>query len=169
MTTRTSLLGALAAGCLAAASLGAAAATADDGHTVTSTVTEHGTFGVPNATDFCTGEPISPTITGNEVFHVTFFPSGDEFWGTNTTEGTGSYVQPSTGLVFSGRVTVWGNFNQNSKNSNSTFTATFSLTAVDSAGATHTETGHITEHVVFSAADPTTPAVFFTDFNATCS
>jgi hypothetical protein len=169
MTTKTRTISTLAAAGLAMAGLGTAPALADPGHTVSTTVNQHGTFQIPGATDFCTGEAINPTITGNSVFHITYFPGGDEFWLTETTEGTGSFVQPSTGLTFSGRVTVWDNFNQNNQNSNSTFTATFKLTAVDSLGVTHTETGHITAHVAYSAADPTNPTVSFFNFNATCS
>jgi hypothetical protein len=169
MTTKTSILSALAASGLALAALGAAPATADPGHTVSTTTTEHGTFAVGDATDFCTNEPVAPTITGNEVFHVTYFPGGDEVWGTFTTEGTASFLQPSTGLTFSGRITVWGNFNVNERNSNNTFTATFSLTAVDSSGVTHTESGHLVQHIGFNAVDPSTPVVEFIKLNATCS
>ena len=84
----------------------ALAAAGGTGHTVTQTVTQHGTWTETGDTDFCTGETISPTITGNSVMHVTYFPAGDEVWGTFTTEGTGSVVQPSSGLTFSGRGTV---------------------------------------------------------------
>lgn len=169
MTTTTRTLRGLAAAGLALAGIGAAPAVADAGHTVSVTTTEHGTFTETDATDFCTGEPITPTIAGNSVFHVTYFPTGDEGWGTFTTTGTASYLQPSTGLTYSGRVTVWGNFNSNNQNGNSTFTATFNLTAVDSSGVTHSETGHVVEHVTFNAADPTNPIVSFTNFDGTCS
>ncbi|MET3176630.1 UNVERIFIED_ORG: hypothetical protein ABIB52_004505 [Arthrobacter sp. UYCu721] len=169
MTVKTRILGALAAASLALAGLGAAPATADPGHTVSITTVEHGTFTVSDAADFCTGEPIVPTITGNSLFHVTYFPAGDEVWGTFTVEGTASFLQPSTGLTFSGRITVWGNFNVNERNQNDTFTATFTLTAVDSSGVTHTESGHVVAHVAFNAVDPTSPIVSFNKFNATCS
>lgn len=169
MTTKRRILTFFAASALAVAGLGTTPASADPGHTVSTTITEHGTFTVADAADFCTGEPITPTITGNQVFHVTYFPGGDEVWITFTVEGTGSFVQASSGLTFSGRVTVWGNVNVNEKNSNNTFTATFSLTAVDSSGVTHTESGHITSHITFNALDPVNPVVSFTDFNATCS
>jgi hypothetical protein len=64
---------------------------------------------------------------------VTFFPGGDEAWGTFTEEGKATFVQDSSKLTFSGRVTVWGNFNVNNKNSNNTFTASFSLSALPSS------------------------------------
>jgi hypothetical protein len=148
----------------------ASPATAAGGsHTVSITENVHGTFPVGDATDFCTGEPISPMITGNEVNHVTFFPGGDEVWGTFTMEGVGSFVQPSSGLTYSGRVVVWGNFNVNNKNSNDTFTATFKLSAVDASGVTHYEVGNLTTHVTYNAVDPTSPVVSFDKMNATCS
>jgi hypothetical protein len=129
----------------------------------------HGTFPVGDATDFCTGEAISPMITGNEVSHVTFFPGGDEVWGTFTTEGVGSFLQPSSGLTYSGRVTIWGNFNVNNRNSNNTFTATFKLSAVDASGVTHLETGHLTSHVTYNAVDPGSPVISFDKMVMTCS
>lgn len=169
MTIKRRILTIFAACAFAVAGLGTVPASAAPGHIVSTTVTQHGTFTVNGAADFCTGELITPTITGNQVTHVTYFPGGDEAWGTFTVEGQGSFVQASTGLTFSGRVTVWGNFNVNEKNSNNTFTATFRLTAVDSYGVTHTESGHITSHITFNALDPANPVVSFTDFNATCS
>src|SRR6478735_4480086 len=71
----------------------ALAAAGGTGHTVTQTVHQHGTWTETGDNDFCTGELISPTITGNSVEHVTYFPAGDEAWGTFTTEGVGSFVQ----------------------------------------------------------------------------
>lgn len=145
------------------------AATGGKGHTVTMTTHQHGTWTEPGDTDFCTNEPVSPTFTGNEVFHVTYFPAGDEVWGTFTEEGTVTFLQASTGLTFTGRVTVWGNFNVNEKNSNNTFTATFTATAVDSGGVTHYEVGHQVMHIAYNAVDPTTPVVSFQKANMTCS
>ena len=147
----------------------ALAAAGGTGHTVTETQHQHGTWTETGDTDFCTGDTISPTLTGNEVEHVTYFPAGDEVWGTFTTEATGSFVQPSTGLTYSGRVTVWGNFNVNEKNSNDTFTASFTLSAVDADGVTHLETGHEVAHIGFNALDPLNPIVSFDKLSATCS
>ena len=145
------------------------AAAGGTGHTVTMTTHQHGTWSEPGDTDFCTGESVTPTITGNEVFHVTYFPGGDEVWGTFTEEGSATFLQPSSGLTFSGRVTVWGNFNVNRQNSNNTFTATFKATAVDSSGVTHYEVGHQVMHISFNAADPSSPIVSFEKMNMTCS
>lgn len=157
-----------AAACLAAASAVAvpSAAMADTGHTVTQTDHQHGTWVEPGDTDFCTGAPMTPTITGNEVEHVTFFPGGDEVWGTFTEEGTATGTVGD--LVYSGRVTVWGNFNVNERNQNQTFTATFDLTATDADGVVHTEVGHEVAHVGWDAVSQQ-PVVSFDKMYFTCS
>lgn len=147
----------------------AAAATGGTGHTVTMTTHQHGTWTEPGDTDFCTNEPVTPTITGNSVFHVTYFPGGDEVWLTFTETGTATFVQSSSKLTFSGRVTVRGNFNLNNQNSNSTFIANFDLTAVDTAGVTHFEVGHQLAHIAYNAVDPTTPIVSFEKMTVTCT
>lgn len=72
-------------------------------------------------TDFCTG--VSPTLTGNTSEHVTYFTNSDEAWGTFTSEA--SVVVDVSGLTYTGHVTFWGNFNQNERNANSTFIASF--------------------------------------------
>jgi hypothetical protein len=48
---------------------------------VTQTFHQHGTWIEPGDTDFCTGAPVTPTITGNTVQHVTYFTGSDEAWG----------------------------------------------------------------------------------------
>lgn len=155
---------------LAAAQMSpASAAPGGTGHTVTMTEHMHGTWTESGDTDFCTGEEVTPTLNGNSVFHVTFFPGGDEVWGTFTEEGKATFLQASSGLTFSGRVTVWGNFNVNEKNSNNTFTSNFMLTAVDAAGVTHYEVGHQLMHIAFNAVDPSTPTVSFEKMSMTCS
>lgn len=149
--------------------LPALAAAGGTGHTVTETQHQHGTWTEDGDTDFCTGDTISPTFTGNGVQHVTYFPDGDEVWGTFTEEGRVSFVQPSSGLTFTGRVTVWGNFNVNEKNSNNTFTASFNASAVDADGVTHLEVGHEVAHIAFNAVDPLDPIVSFDTMSVTCS
>ncbi len=146
----------------------AAAAQGGTGHTVTQTDHMHGTWVESGDTDFCTNEPVTPTITGNAVFHVTFFPGGDEVWGTFTETGTATFLQPSSGLTFSGRITVWGNFNVNERNANNTFTATFKLTAVDAAGVVHYEVGHQVFHIGWNAVSDQ-PVVDFAKMTMTCS
>jgi len=172
MATRRSIPRLLLLGAASVAVMGlgapAYAAAGGTGHTVTETVHQHGTWTEPGDTDFCTNEEITPTITGNSVSHVTYFPGGDEAWGTFTETGTATLLQPSSGLTFSGRFTVWGNFNINNKNSNNTFTATFNFTAVDSAGGTHVEVGHQLFHITFNAVSDQ-PVVEFSKMSVTCS
>lgn len=163
------LLGVAAAGAALVVVQALPGVAAGGDHTVSTTQTQHGTWTEQGDTDFCTNELISPTISGNSVFHITYFPAGDEVWGTFTTEGQASFLQPSSGLTFSGRVTVWGNFNVNNKNSNSTFTASFSATALDSAGVTHYEVGHQVMHIGYNAVDPLNPIVSFEKMRVTCS
>ncbi len=161
----------LATGLVAVCALGLTAgtsyaATGGTGHTVSETFHQHGTWTEPGDTDFCTGDTIAPMITGNEVEHVTYFPSGDEVWGTFTEEGTATAVVGD--LTYSGRITVWGNFNVNEKNANNTFTATFDLSAVDAAGVTHVEVGHEVAHVAWNAVSQE-PVVSFDKMYVTCS
>ena len=141
-------------------------ATGGTGHTVSETFHQHGTWSEPGDTDFCTGADITPTITGNEVEHVTYFPGGDEVWGTFTEEGTATALIGD--LTYSGRITVWGNFNVNEKNANNTFTASFKLSAVDADGVTHVEVGHEVAHVGWDAISQQ-PVVSFDKMYVTCS
>lgn len=142
------------------------AAAGGTGHTVSETFHQHGTWSESGDTDFCTGAEITPTFTGNEVEHVTYFPGGDEVWGTFTEEGTVSAVEGD--LTYTGRVTVWGNFNVNEKNANNTFTASFDLSAVDASGVTHLEVGHEVAHVGWDAVSQQ-PVVSFDKMSVTCS
>jgi hypothetical protein len=156
----------------AAAGLGAAvlfatpALAGSNGQTVTQTFTQHGTWTEYGDTDFCTGATVNPTITGNEVQHVTYFTGSDEAWGTFTEEGTVSAAL--NGLTYTGRITVWGNFNINEKNQNTTFTATVNLSATDSSGVVHYETGHEVTHLAWNAVSDQ-PVVSFDKMTFTCS
>jgi hypothetical protein len=153
--------------CALALSAGASyAAAGGTGHTITQTDHQHGTWTEQGDSDFCTGAPITPTITGNEVEHVTFFPGGDEAWGTFTEEG--SVSADENGLHFTGRITVWGNFNVNERNANTTFTATFKLSATDDQGVTHVEIGHEVAHVAWNAISQE-PVVSFDKMFVTCT
>ena len=160
-----------AAGLAAAATLAlplsaASAAAGGQGHTVTETDHQHGTWVEGGDTDFCSGQEITPTITGNSVEHTTYFPGGDEVWGTFTEEG--SATATIDGLTYSGRITIWGNFNVNEKNANNTFTATFKLSATDDAGVVHQEIGHEVAHVGWNAVSEE-PVVSFDRMWLTCS
>jgi hypothetical protein len=119
------------------------AAPGGTGHTVTETQTFHGTFDpgfdTPNP---CTGAAVvSASAVGNGVMHVTFFPAGDEGWGTFTETGKVT-VLDSAGVTLTGHFTSWGNFNTNNKNSNSTFTLTVKLTGSDGSTVSLHEVQH---------------------------
>ncbi|HXR41734.1 MAG TPA: hypothetical protein VN738_04955 [Acidothermaceae bacterium] len=167
MKTRAFMAAGCVAGVIAAVPVSPAfAAAGGTGHTVTETLHQHGTWTETGDTDFCTGEEVTPTITGNMVQHVTFFPGGDEVWGTFTEEGT--VVADIRGLTYTGRITVWGNFNVNEKNANNTFTSSANLSAVDENGVVHVEVGHEVAHVSWNAVDQA-PTVSFDKMSFTCS
>lgn len=154
-------VGVAAIGSLAALSLPAMAAS-PHGQTVTETTNQHGTWVETGDTDFCTGAPVSPTITGNEVNHFTYFTESDEVWGTFTEEG---HVSATIGgVLYTGRITVWGNYNLNERNSNQTFTQSVNLSGSDGS----TEVGHEVSHVTFDAVTDQ-PVVSFDKMYITCS
>jgi hypothetical protein len=156
-------IGALA---LILACAGTAAAASPHGQTVTETDHQHGTWTETGDTDFCTGADVSPTITGNSVEHVTYFTNSDEAWGTFTEEGT--VVGVIGDLTYTGRITTWGNFNQNEHNTNNTFTSSVNLTATDADGVVHTEAGHEVAHMSWNAVSDQ-PVVSFDKMNFTCT
>ncbi len=170
MTTRTVGIGlCLALLGTAALGLGPAApssAASPHGQTVTETYHQHGTWTEPGDTDFCTGAPVTPTITGNSVEHATYFTGSDEAWGTFTEEGT--VVGVIGDLTYTGRITVWGNFNVNERNQNNTFTTSVSLSATDAQGVVHYEVGHEVAHVGWNAVSDQ-PVVSFDRMSFTCS
>jgi hypothetical protein len=77
-------------------------------------------------------DPYMITLTSNLVEHVTAFEDGREH-GTFTQTGTfvAKALEPG-GLDASGKVTIWGGFNDNGKTVNGTFT--FNLTGSYSDG-----------------------------------
>jgi hypothetical protein len=144
---------------------------AGSGHTVTLTEHQHGTFVEPelNANP-CTGDPLmtpgTPSVpgaefTGNAVFHVTYFPDGDEVWATFTETGSVAAVGAS-GATYRGHATVWGNFNLNERNSNESFTVSFRVDGSDGSSFT----GHETMHVTYNGNGEIT--VTFDNFRLTC-
>jgi hypothetical protein len=143
-----------------------ALAASPHGQTVTQTFHQSGTWTEPGDTDSCTGADITPTITGNEVEHVTFFTNSDEAWGTFTEEGS---VAVTIGdLDYTGRVTTWGNFNQNERNQNNTFTSSVKVSATDAEGVVHQEVGHEVAHMSWDAVSDQ-PVVSFDKMTFTCS
>jgi hypothetical protein len=121
----------------------ASAAPGGTGHTVTETELIHGEFDPgledPNP---CTGaDVVSASAFGNVVMHVTFFPDDDEVWATFTETGRITILD-SNGVTYTGRITAWGNFNLNEKNTNSTFTVSVKLTGSDGSTITLHEVQH---------------------------
>jgi hypothetical protein len=123
--------------------LAAGASAAGGNHTQTSTQTFHG-FNTSTATNPCNGDTIDLSQSSNIVSHVTFFPAGDEAWGTFTEEDKVVGTDEGTGVVYSGHSTFWGNFNLNNQNSNSTFTGSVHVTGSDGSSISYHEVGHMT-------------------------
>jgi hypothetical protein len=80
------------------------------------------------------------TTTSNLVEHETVFPDG-RVHATFTQTGTFVAVNPTL-PDFSGKFTIWGNFNFNGKTANSTFTLTVHGTGDDGSTFKHHETAH---------------------------
>jgi hypothetical protein len=128
-----------------AAAGSAVAAPGGTGHTVTQTDNFHG---VQQTTDVnpCTGNTVDLSETSNVVNHVTFFPAGDEVWGTFTEEDKVTVVDEGTGVVYTGHSTFWGNFNVNERNANDTFTGSIHVTAADGSSISYHEVMHETQN-----------------------
>lgn len=157
--------------CLAAvvALLAAGAALADAGGQGTVTITQHAHNIVlfSNATtNPCTGAPGTITaVSANEVQHETFFtaPGADEFWATETDEGTATFTPDDpSGVSASGHFAAWFGISSNNKNGVVHDTNNFNLTGSDGS------------HIVVHIADQTTMnangviTVNFSNFDAHC-
>jgi hypothetical protein len=140
------ILAAVAVPALAAsAMLGtASAASANTGHTVSSTDHFHGVQPFDQVNP-CTGDEITGSETSNLVMHVTYFPASDESWSTFTEEDNFSALDASTGVAYSGHDTVWGNANVNQQNANETFTFSVRATGSDGSVITSHEAAHLTQ------------------------
>jgi hypothetical protein len=121
----------------------AVAAAGGQGHTVTQTDNFHG-LQTTTDTNPCTGNTIDLTETSNIVQHVTFFPGGDEVWGTFTEEDKVTGIDEGTGVVYTGHSTFWGNFNVNERNANDTFTGSIHVTGSDGSTISYHEVMHET-------------------------
>jgi hypothetical protein len=121
--------------------VGPAALAAGGDHTQSFTEHQHGTI-VQKEISPCTGHKVLVTETINAVEHVTYFVGEDEVWATFTTEGSASFTEG--GVDYSGHFTVWGNFNVNERNSNSTFTFSIFLNGSDGSRISSHEVAHIT-------------------------
>lgn len=118
-------------------------AVAAPGHTVTQTQTTHTTTTNPDVQP-CNGDPVLLTQSSNIINHVTFFPGGDEAWGTFTEEDQISATDQTNSVIYTGHSTFWGNFNINNKNSNDTFTGSIHVRGTDGSYITMHEVAHET-------------------------
>src|SRR5215831_3272895 len=94
------------------ATLAAGTALADAGGQGTVTLTQHDhdvTFFAMPETNPCNGQTGRLTaIAANQVFHLTFFTNGDEFWLTGTDEGTATFTPDDPhGVSLSGHFADW--------------------------------------------------------------
>ena len=88
-------------------------------------------------------------MSANEVFHVTFFTSGDEFWVTGTDEGTATFTPDDpTGISASGHFASW--FGESSNNKNDVQHNVYNLTLTNTDGSHVSSMSRIT-----SAPTPT--------------
>src|SRR6266540_1568006 len=129
-------------GAILVLALAPAAAQAKKHETVTITQHQHGTLPLAGSNP-CTGVHVSGTQTINAVEHETYFVDEDELWATFTEEGRVALTD-TNGVNYSGHVTVWGNFNVNEQNRNSTFTQSFRITGSDGSLITGHEVAHFT-------------------------
>jgi hypothetical protein len=155
-----------AAGLTAAALLVSAAPVgADAGGQGTVTMTQHANnvtlFSMP-VTNPCTGAPGTLTaVAANEVFHVTFFTNGDEFWVTGTDEGTATFTPDHpTDASASGHFASWFGESSNNKNDVQHDTSTFVLSSTD---GTHL-VAHMADHFSTNANGVVTVNFSIMDF-----
>lgn len=168
MSTRRLIRVAVLAAVAALAAAGAALA--DAGGTGTTTVTQHAhdvvLFSMPT-TNPCTGESGTLTaVSANEVMHETFFtaPGTDEFWATETDEGTATFTPDDpNGVSASGHFQAWFGDSSNNKAAVEHDTNNFNLTGSDGS------------HIVVHTADQTTMngngriTVDFSNFDSHCN
>src|SRR5262245_14808188 len=126
----------------------ATAALADAGGQGTVTVTQHDHNVVlfsDHVTNPCTGQPGTVTaIAANEVFHVTFFTNGDEFWVTGTDEGTATFTPDDpSGVSASGHFAAWFGESLNEKNDVQHDTFNLQLRTSDGRTIVVHETAHL--------------------------
>lgn len=149
----------------------ATGALADAGGQGTVSITKH----AHNVTlfSFPSTDPCDPSDTGtltavsaNEVFHVTFFTTGPEFWVTGTDEGTVTFTPDNpNGVSASGHFSSWFGESLNNFNDVQTGTDTFVLTTSDGSHIVMHETFHVTTN----ALGVTTVAFDKTPSSATCT
>jgi hypothetical protein len=165
MLSRTIRLAVLAMG-IAMLAAGATFAAAGGQGTVTMTQQARNvSFIDPTpTTNPCTGAPGTlSAIAKTEVFHVTFFTNGDEFWVTGTAEGTVTLTPDDpSGVSATGHFAAWFGESSNAKNDVQHDTSTFHLTGSDGSRITVHETSH------FSTNANGVVTVVFDKINMTC-
>jgi hypothetical protein len=112
-------------------------------HTQTSTDNFHGTQ-TSTVENPCTGNALDLTQISNIVFHMTWFPAGDELWTTYTEEDKSTAVDELTGVTYTGHGTFWGNANINRQSANWTFTSNLEVKGSDGSTIASHEVGHVT-------------------------
>jgi len=133
--------------------------------TVTQTV--HGTndvlFSMP-VVNPCSGASGTLTaVAARDVFHITQFTNGDEFWVTGTAEGTVTFTPDDpAGASGSGHFTSWFGESSNERNDVQHDTNTFHLTFNDGSRVMV----HARDHLSTNAAGQVT--VNFSTFRFTC-
>src|SRR5881396_4114366 len=144
--TRRLVRGGIVAAVVALLTAGAALADAGGRGTVTITTHDHDVtlFSDP-VTNPCTAAPGTLTaVAANEVFHVTFFTNGDEFWVTGTQEGTATFTPDDpNGVSASGHFASWFGESLNEKNDVSHDTFNLQLRATDGSHIVAHETAHL--------------------------
>lgn len=163
---RAVLFAVLAAVVAAIVVVAPASAGGPNGQTVTETQTYHGSFYEPAATNPCNGDTFNndqgALFNGNLINHITFFTNSDEGWGTFTETGSVTATDDGTGVTYSGHATAWGNFNQNERNANTSFTLTIHLSGSDGSVIT----AHQNTTMVLNANGQET--VNFANMHLTC-
>jgi len=135
---------------LALLTTGAALATAGGQGTVTSTqqyrdIALFQPQSMPNPCTGATGTLVA--IAKTEVFHVTSFTSGPEFWMTGTAEGAVTFTPDDPhGVAASGHFTEWFGESFNNKNDVQHFTSTFNLKGSDGSHIVVQETAHVSSN-----------------------
>ena len=127
----------------ASLALAGVASAAGGTHTQSFTNNFHGT---QTSSDLnpCTGTTVDVASTTNFVNHITYFPASDESWFTFTEEDKVTAVDETTGVVYTGHDTIWGNSNVNRQNQNSSFTNTLHLSGSDGSSIVLHEVAHFT-------------------------
>jgi hypothetical protein len=141
----------VAAGVVAAFALSSATATlADAGGQGTVSITQHAnnvtlfSFPIANPCDASDTGTLT-AVAANEVFHVTFFTTGPEFWVTGTDEGTVTFTPDNpSGVSASGHFSSWFGESFNNRNDVQSGTNTFVLTTSDGSHMVMHETSHTT-------------------------